>query len=168
MNGDQLFINLVYRLRSFPEAAVLWALLREQADDQEYITTAFRITDKVSQSIEAKTAQRTFQRLETKGLIEVRTHKNTATHVKVNREAVFALLETKLFPMFLPGQGKEHDLPFLAAFNARQENDNTNAAVKTASTTDGNVKEEAQDKTKDSNEEPMRSMLNPSSISVNH
>jgi len=168
MTGDQLFINLVFRLRSFTEAAVLWQMFREQADESEYKTTAAGIAEKLDQTINKLAVQRAFKTLESRGLIVVRIHKNTATQIKVNREAVFTLLETKLFPMFLPGQGKEHDLPFLAAFNARQENDKTNAAVETASTTDGNVKEEAQDKSQDSNEEPMRSMLNPSSISVNH
>jgi hypothetical protein len=122
VNADQLFINLSYRLRNFPETIVLWELLRTQADERVCRTTATRLSaDRLDKTIDAKAVQRAFKTLEKKGLIEVRIQRNTATSITVNREAVFQLLNTELDGYFLPGQGKEHDLPFLRSWNERQQ-----------------------------------------------
>jgi hypothetical protein len=121
VNEDQLFINILYRLCSFSEAAILWELMRSQADVQEYKTSAVKITYMLDKTIDRRMAQRAFQSLEKRGLIEVRTQKNTATRITLNREAVFSLLDSEPFEPFLPGQGKEHDLPFLRAWNERQQ-----------------------------------------------
>jgi DNA-binding transcriptional regulator YhcF (GntR family) len=114
MNGDQLFINLVLRLKNYPEAAVLWSLLREWADDREFKTSRWRMAnDSLNGTIDEKTTERVFRSLEAQGLIKVRIHKNTATRITVNQEAVLDLLDQKSFINLLPGQGVEHEINLL-------------------------------------------------------
>lgn len=116
MQDSALFIHLILQLRSFADAAVLWAALREHADVQELRTTSTLISRvTLAETIDRKTVQRSFKRLEDLGLISMRVHSNTATHVTVDRNAVLALLSAGLDER-LPGLDNCRDFPFLQAW----------------------------------------------------
>ena len=121
MNGNLLFIHLVHRLRHYVEAAVLWVLIKEWADVEEFKTSSIRMAyDQLPDTIEKKAAQRAFQSLSARGLISVRIHRKTATLVKVNREAVLELLEGgEEFDQRLPGLS-QHTFPLLDAWAAEK------------------------------------------------
>jgi hypothetical protein len=128
---DQLFIHLVLRLRHYPEAAVLWSLIRVD-DDGECKTSAYEMAhNRLDGIIDRISAQRAFKVLKAKELIKTRIHKNTATLVKVNREAVLDLLENgEEFFDWLPGQFNE-EVGFLKAWDERRQ---AKAAAQTIST----------------------------------
>ena len=137
MNGNQLFIYLLWRLKHLPEAAVLWVLLKEWGDEYEYKTSGIRMAeDQLPDTIQIKAAQRAIRSLETKGLIKVRIHKKTATRITVNREAVLDLLESgDEFDQRLPGLS-QHEFPFLKAWTERhQAKTETDAAIAAATDT---------------------------------
>lgn len=116
MQDSALFIHLILQLRSFADAAVLWAALREHADVQELRTTSTLISRvTLAETIDRKTVQRSFKRLEDLGLISMRIHNNTATHVTVDCDAVLALLGAGLDER-LPGLDDGRDFPFLQAW----------------------------------------------------
>lgn len=94
MPGNQLFAQLVQRFQNYADAAVLWILLKEEADVREYQTTAWSMAaEQLCQTISPKTAQRSFRHLSEMGFITVRTHKNTRTHITVHQEAVLGFLK---------------------------------------------------------------------------
>ncbi len=87
MNGSDLFVHLVLRLRHYPNAAVLWVLLKERADIKEFKTTSMLLSYiQLSGTIDRNAAKRAIKSLEALGLINVRMHSKTATQVTVNRE----------------------------------------------------------------------------------
>ncbi|MDO5693869.1 MAG: hypothetical protein Q4G70_15555 [Pseudomonadota bacterium] len=61
--------------------------------------------------LEKKQVQRALDRLAERGLIELRTHANYRTHIKVDRAAVEALLRTPVSD-YLPGL-RSTSFPFL-------------------------------------------------------
>ncbi|GKS73333.1 hypothetical protein AVME950_00575 [Acidovorax sp. SUPP950] len=93
MTGNQLFAQLVQRFQNYSDAAVLWILLKEEADKRDYQTTAWSMAaEQLCQTISPKTVQRSFRHLTEMGFVTVRTHKNTRTHIAVHQEAVLEFL----------------------------------------------------------------------------
>ncbi|KQP14875.1 hypothetical protein [Pseudorhodoferax sp. Leaf267] len=120
MNGSDLFVHLVLRLRHYPNAAVLWVLLKERADIKEFKTTSMLLSYiQLSGTIDRNAAKRAIKSLEALGLINVRMHSKTATQVTVNREAVLDLLDSELEER-LPGLSKKV-FPFLEAWTLDQQ-----------------------------------------------
>lgn len=116
MQSSTLFIHLVLHLRHYADAAVLWAVLNEHADVQEYRTTSTAMASAVlGETVDRKTVQRSFKRLEDLGLVSVRIQSKTATRISVNRQAVLELLRTRL-RSDLPGLDTSADFPFLHAW----------------------------------------------------
>lgn len=112
MTNESLFINLIHRLGKYPEAVVLAVALEQHADEQEFKTTSVRISlDLLGGVLEKKQVQRALDRLAERGLIELRTHANYRTHIKVDRAAVEALLRTPVSD-YLPGL-RSTSFPFL-------------------------------------------------------
>ncbi|WP_312840935.1 hypothetical protein [Delftia tsuruhatensis] len=117
MNANSLFVQLVQRLHDYPEASVLWVLLKEEADVKEYSMTAGKMaTEHLCKTLSAATVRRSIERLAGNGFISVRVHKNTKTLVTVNRDAVLNLLRKRL-PSRLPAVSKK-EFDFLDAWNS--------------------------------------------------
>ncbi|MFP5473852.1 MAG: hypothetical protein ACLGJD_09435 [Gammaproteobacteria bacterium] len=112
-----LFRDLSHRLCDFAEAAVLLALLSNHADVTEYKTTSVKMSlDRLEGMVPRLGVQRALKRLKARGLINIRIQPNTATLVRVDREAVLALLR-KPMPDHIPGNDDYH-FPFLDAWAA--------------------------------------------------
>ncbi len=117
MNASSLFVQLVQRFHNYEVAAVLWVLLKEEADVKEYGMTAGKMADEqLCQTISESTVRRAIDRLAGAGFISVRVHKNTKTLVSVNRDAVLELLRKRL-PERLPAVSKK-EFDFLDAWKA--------------------------------------------------
>lgn len=117
MTGPDLFKSLIQLMRSYADAAVLWILLKEEADVKEEGVTSGGLAEiQLCDTIDRKTAQRSIQRLRDMGFVTTRIHKNTKTLVTVNREAVLELLR-KPIPERLPAVSKKQ-FAFLDAWNA--------------------------------------------------
>ncbi|WP_404298983.1 hypothetical protein [Alicycliphilus denitrificans] len=138
MTGPDLFVHLVQRMRVYADAAVLWILLKEEADVTETGTTSGSMAEtQLCNSIDRKTAQRSLQRLEVLGFITTRVHKNTKTLVTVNREAVLDLLRQRI-PERLPAVSKKQ-FAFLDAWNADRAAIAAAEAIAAASQSDGSA-----------------------------
>ncbi len=147
MTSDRLFIELVHRLGHYADAMVLFALLKEQADIREFESTKPKIARRqLAGSVTEVGVRRSLERLQRRGLISVRTHANTRTHVAVARDAVLRLLRTPVGSM-LPGSAALH-FPFLEAWDADI------AAARAASATE--APESVPDPTLDSGATAMR------------
>lgn len=117
MNGRDLFVHLLLRMRHFGDAAVLWVLLKERAEKKELKTTSMLMSHvQLAGAIDRNAAKRAFKSLQDQGLIHVRVHRKTATLVKVDREAVLDLLRTPLDER-LPGLSAKV-FPFLESWSA--------------------------------------------------
>lgn len=96
---------------------MLFSLLANHADVREYKTTAVKMSlDRLEGMLTRRAVQRTFLRLKARGLIKIRIQPNTATLVRVDRDAVLALLRTPM-PDHIPGNDTRH-FPFLDAWAA--------------------------------------------------
>ena len=116
MNGNDLFAQLVQRLQSYPDAAVLWIFIKEHGDVEEIAVTSGKLEEtELCKTISLATVKRSIQRLQKIRFISVRTQKNTLTRVTVHREAVLDLLRRPM-PERLPALSKK-TFPFLAAWN---------------------------------------------------
>lgn len=145
MNGSDLFVHLLLRLRHYPDAAVLWVLIKERADVKEFKTTSMLMSHiQLSGTIDRKMAQRSVKNLQALGLIEVRIHRKTATLVTVNRNAVLDLLDTELEER-LPGLSQKV-FPFLDAWAADQQ---ARAAARAAGGPDSGARGPADDQADD-------------------
>lgn len=112
VRNEQLFLDLIHRLRRYPEAMVLYAALEQHADADEFKTTATQLSlDLLAGVLEKKQVQRALDRLQELGFVECRTHANYRTHIKVDRDAVTALLRTPISD-YLPGL-RQVSFPFL-------------------------------------------------------
>ena len=112
MECKPLFIALLHRLRRYPEAMVLYAALEQHADEHEFKTTLTQMAlDILGGQVDRYQVQRALGRLHEKGLVEIRTHANYRTHIKVDRAAVEALLRTPVSD-YLPGL-RSTSFPFL-------------------------------------------------------
>ena len=117
MDNRQLFIALLHRLRKYSDTLVLYVALEQHADEMEFKTSTTKLAlDLLGGVIDRFLVQRSLKRLSDLGLVEVRTHANYRTHIKVDREAVNALLRTPVSPM-LPGI-RRNSFPFLDYVNA--------------------------------------------------
>ncbi len=117
MTSQQLFIELLHRLRKYSDAVVLHAVLQQHGDEVEFKTSKTQMAlDLLGGRLESKQVQRAFNRLSDLGLMDIHVHANYRTHVKVDREAVKALLRTPVSPL-LPGI-RTDGFPFLEHFNA--------------------------------------------------
>ena len=117
MNSETLFAELIHRLRHYADAMLLFGMLKEHADVREFESTRPKISRRqLENAVDRFDISRSLDRLQTRGLITVRTHANTRTHIAVNRQAVLDLLAEPLSPR-LPGR-HEFKFPFLEAWNA--------------------------------------------------
>lgn len=113
--GPQLFIELMLRLKNFPEAAVLWLLLKEHADIREFkVSTGSIALELLPGVTNQREVHRAIVRLKKQGLIQARIHANYRTLVTVDRTAVLALLREPVADR-LPGRNQKH-FPFLDAW----------------------------------------------------
>ena len=103
MNSQQLFMELLHRLRGYSDASVLYALLQQNGDEKECGTSAAEISLKLGAGVSKRQVQRSFKRLADEGLIDMRTQPNYRTCIKVRREAVDALLQRISLSPNLPG-----------------------------------------------------------------
>ncbi|WP_084151377.1 hypothetical protein [Paracidovorax oryzae] len=131
MTGTQLFAQLVQRFQNYTDAAVLWVLLKEEADVREHSTTAGSMAhEQLCGTARPTTVQRSFQRLELMRFISVRTHKNTKTLITVDREAVLEFLRQPLAER-LPALS-DKQFSFLEAWNGEAVSPNSqNEAIPT-------------------------------------
>ena len=102
MTTQQLFISLLYRLGDFAEAVILYHAISKGADKHEYKTTERQLANELGNEIDRFRVRRALNRLSTGELIEVRAQPNYRTCIKVNRDAVDALLREPINPN-LPG-----------------------------------------------------------------
>ena len=103
MTSQELFLALLHRLQRYPDAMVLHAMLRQQADVSEFKGSASHISlDLLGSLVHMRQVQRSLTRLGEAGLLQCRTHANYKTHVTVDRAAVKALLRTPISP-YVPG-----------------------------------------------------------------
>ena len=102
MNSQQLYMELLHRLRVYSDASVLHALLQQGGDEKEYKTSAAEMSQKLGKCVPKRQVQRSLKRLADEGLIDMRTQPNYRTCIKVAREAVDALLREPINPN-LPG-----------------------------------------------------------------
>ena len=117
MTSQQLFIEFLHRLRKYSDAVVLHALLQQHGDEVEFKTSATQMAlDILGGVVVRRQIQHALDRLSHFGLLEVHTHTNYRTHVKVDREAVKALLRIPVSPL-LPGI-RTDGFPFLEHINA--------------------------------------------------
>ena len=115
MTGNELFAQLVQRFESYADAAVLWILLKEEADAREHGTTAWIMAnEQLCGTVSRAVVQRAIQRLESQGLLSTRTHKNTKTLITVHRDAVLELLRQSM-PQRLPALSQKR-FSFLQAW----------------------------------------------------
>ena len=92
MTSQQLFISLLYRLGDLAEAIILYRALSNGADKREYRTSAKQLAAELGNAIDRFRVRRALNRLSAGDLIELRSQPNYRTCIKVNREAVDALL----------------------------------------------------------------------------
>ena len=93
MNSQQLFIELLHRLGKYSDACVVHALLAQGCDEMEYTTSIVKMSQNLfGGRIHRRQVQQAIARLSYEGLIEVRAQPYWRTCIKVNREAVDALL----------------------------------------------------------------------------
>ena len=117
MESQYLFIELMHRLRNYVDASVLYVELHQHADEVDFKTTAAKISlDYLGGRVEKKQVQRSLDRMVDWGLLEVQVHSNYRTHIKVDRDAVMALLRQPVSP-FLPGL-RADGFPFLDHVNS--------------------------------------------------
>ena len=117
MTSKDLFVELLHRLQHYADAMVLHGMLQERADEREFESTRPRFSRRQMDGMVTEVAvRRSLDRLQARGLITVRVHANTRTHVAVNRRAVFQLLRQPTGAS-LPGR-VDHTFPFLSAWNA--------------------------------------------------
>ncbi|WP_082848132.1 hypothetical protein [Delftia sp. GW456-R20] len=117
MNASSLFVQLVQRFHNYEVAAVLWVLLKEEADVKEFGMTAGKMAEEhLCRTVSESTVRRAIDRLAGAGFISVRVHKNTKTLVSVDREAVLNFLRDPL-PARLPAISKK-EFEFLNAWAA--------------------------------------------------
>lgn len=128
MNGNDLFVHLVQHMRVYSDAAVLWVLLKEQADQREIAITSGSLSEiDLCKTVPIQTVKRTLQRLQEMGFIDARVQKNTRTLVRVNSRAVLNLLQQPISAR-LPAVSKK-SFPFLDAWNHEIENCDAGATV---------------------------------------
>ncbi len=80
-----LFVNLMYRLKSFRNTAVLTFLLEVEADKKEYVCSASVLSHRyLGNQLSLKEVKKAIADLLELELISTRVHANTKTYFKVN------------------------------------------------------------------------------------
>ncbi|MBL8387067.1 MAG: hypothetical protein JNK17_02410 [Hydrogenophaga sp.] len=116
-DNTELFVNLMYRLKSLRNTSVLMFLLEVQADEKEYACSALVLSHRyLGNQISQRQVEKAIRDLVEFDLIAVRVHANTKTYFKVNAEQVRALLSQPL-PEHLPGMD-DLQYPFLQSWKA--------------------------------------------------
>lgn len=117
MNCNDLFAQLVQRLRSYTDASVLWVFLKEHADEAEYAASVYKLAEiQLCGDISKDAAHRSIKKLQMLGFLNVRVRRNSETLVTVNRDAVLELLRQSV-PERMPAVSQKV-FPFLDAWNA--------------------------------------------------
>ena len=107
-----LFVNLMYRLKSFRNTAVMTFLLEVEADKKEYACSALVLSHRyLGNQLSQRQVEKAIKDLIDCELISTRVHANTKTYFKVNAEQVEKLLQQPL-PDHLPGMD-DLQYPFL-------------------------------------------------------
>lgn len=107
-----LFVNLMYRLKSFRNTAVLTFLLEVEADKKEYSCSALVLSHRyLGNQLSQRQVEKAIKDLIDCELISTRVHANTKTYFKVNADQVQKLLMQPL-PDHLPGMD-DLQYPFL-------------------------------------------------------
>ena len=120
MNGNDLFAQLVQRMRSYTDASVLWILLKEYADEKEYSVSVYRLAEtQLCGDISKDAAHRSIKKLQQMGFLSVRIRRNSETLITVNRGSVLELLRQPV-PERMPAVSQKV-FPFLDAWNADLE-----------------------------------------------
>lgn len=118
MNNEQLFVHILHRLGKYSDALVLHVLLQDHGDERQVKTSAVKMAlDALRGRVQRWQVQRSLERLEALGLIEVRPHPNYRTVITVNREALLEFLNKDDLSNMLPGF-RVNSFPFLDAINA--------------------------------------------------
>ena len=129
MTNEQLFIHVLHRLGKYSDAMVLFAVLHEHADVRQAKTSAVKISlYALHGRVQRWQVQRSLERLEALGLIEVKPHPNWRTVITLNREALVDFLNKEPLSGMLPGFRAAH-FPFLDAINASPLADFKGSAV---------------------------------------
>ncbi|AOW13318.1 hypothetical protein LPB72_09705 [Hydrogenophaga crassostreae] len=115
-----LFVNLIYRLKSFRDVAVLMFLLEVDADQKEYACSASVLSQRyLGNQISARQVEKAIKDLCDLNLVSIRVHANTKTYFKVNRDKVLSLLNQPL-PERMPGLD-DLKFPFLDKWSGAGE-----------------------------------------------
>ncbi len=118
MTNEQLFVHLLHRLRKYSDALVLHVILQDHGDKRQVKTSAVKMAlDSLRGQIQRWQVQRSLERLESLGLINVMPQPNYRTLVTVNQEALLAFLNQEPLSGMLPGF-RANTFPFLDAVNA--------------------------------------------------
>lgn len=118
MTNEQLFVHILHRLGKYSDALVLHVLLQDHGDERQVKTSAVKMAlDALRGRVQRWQVQRSLERLEALGLIEVKPHPNYRTVITVNREALLEFLNKQSLSNMLPGF-RANTFPFLAAVNA--------------------------------------------------
>ena len=118
MTNEQLFVHLLHRLRKYSDALVLHVILQDHGDKRQVKTSAVKMAlDSLRGQIQRWQVQRSLERLESLGLINVMPQPNYRTLVTVNQEALLAFLNQEPLSDMLPGF-RANTFPFLDAVNA--------------------------------------------------
>ena len=114
-SNPSLFVNLMYRLKSYRNTAVLMFLLEVEADQKDYVASVPVLAHRyMGNQLSRREVQKAVDDLEELGLISTRVHANTKTYFKVNADQVRALLAQPL-PEHLPGMD-DLQYPFLQSW----------------------------------------------------
>ncbi|UUO09440.1 hypothetical protein M6D76_10300 [Alcaligenes faecalis] len=117
MTNEQLFVHLLHRLRKYSDALVLHVILQDHGDKRQVKTSAVKMAlDSLRGQIQRWQVQRSLERLESLGLINVMPQPNYRTLVTVNQEALLAFLNQEPLSNMLPGF-RANTFPFLDAVN---------------------------------------------------
>lgn len=117
MNANELFAQLIQRMRSYNDACVLWVLLKEFADEKEYAVSVYHLADvQLAGDIKKSAVHRSLQRLQELGFITTRIRHKSETLIMVDRNAVLTLLRTPIAER-LPAVSKKV-FAFLDAWNS--------------------------------------------------
>lgn len=117
MNANELFAQLIQRMRSYNDACLLWVLLKEHADEKEYAVSVYQLADvQLAGDIKKDAVHRSLQRLQALGFITIRIRHKSETLITVDRNAVLSLLRMPIAER-LPAVSKKV-FPFLDAWNS--------------------------------------------------
>jgi hypothetical protein len=117
---QDLYVKLSHQLKSYRNAAVLYALLEAAADEREFKKSVPMLSfENLRESLSAKQARNAIDDLVALGLVSTRVYPNLKTYFTVNRDAVLDLL-AKPLPDTLPGT-RDNNFPFLAVWKERTE-----------------------------------------------